>query len=214
VGLSATDPLVLGHLEDGAPLRYSSISEPEEVFSSNRDREKTTKNFPKFRKQKSSSKFNTLGVPKCIQFVESVQEAVPRTRKRRHKGKGFQQKCKGAGSDGDIPFERGSREVSSEGVQGRACEQVRDQNSKYSGVTPKSGINLISGSDSGRSNSSIPIQVGEREKVIQAARLLSIQKEVGFNFEEHDEDTIKQLVEQEKCDRARKMEWEQREVDQ
>jgi hypothetical protein len=56
--------------------------------------------------------------------------------------------------------------------------------------------------------------VGEREKVIQAARLLSIQKEVGFNFEEHDEDTIKQLVEQEKCDRARKMEWEQREVDQ
>jgi hypothetical protein len=56
--------------------------------------------------------------------------------------------------------------------------------------------------------------VGEREEVIQAAKLLSLQKEVGFNFVDQDDVIIKQLVNEEKCDRAKKMEWEQREVDQ
>jgi hypothetical protein len=37
---------------------------------------------------------------------------------------------------------------------------------------------------------------------------------VGFTFEVEEEVTIKQLVELEKCDRVKKMEWEQRECDQ
>jgi hypothetical protein len=56
--------------------------------------------------------------------------------------------------------------------------------------------------------------VGEREKVIQAARLLSIQKGVGFNFTENDGEIISQLVKHETCDRKKKMAWENREGDQ
>jgi hypothetical protein len=194
--------------------RVSSLSEPEEVFISNRVREHDTKNSSKIKKHKSSTKFNTLEVPKCIQFVESVQEVGPRNRRRRQKGKGPQLNHDGAGSDGDFPIERGSTEVVVDGVQGRDSNQMLHHNLKLSGVTPKSGINLISESDSGRSFSTVPLQVGEREEVIQAAKLLSLQKEVGFNFVDQDDVIIKQLVNEEKCDRAKKMEWEQREVDQ
>ncbi|PNX64006.1 hypothetical protein L195_g061905, partial [Trifolium pratense] len=54
-------------------------------------------------------------------------------------------------------------------------------------------------------------QNGDKEKLIEAAKLLSIQKEVGFNFAEEEKLTLKQLVDHEGCDRAKKMEWEQRE---
>jgi hypothetical protein len=49
---------------------------------------------------------------------------------------------------------------------------------------------------------------------VEAAKLLSIQKEVGLTFEEPTTVTIKQLVIQETCDRKKKMDWEQREGDQ
>ncbi|MCI38814.1 hypothetical protein A2U01_0060043 [Trifolium medium] len=52
---------------------------------------------------------------------------------------------------------------------------------------------------------------GEREKLVEAAKLLSIQKEVGFSFEDFDGVTLKQLVDQERSDRAKKREWEQKE---
>jgi hypothetical protein len=83
------------------------------------------------------------------------------------------------------------------------------------GVTPPSGINFLSESEnSSKSTPPIPNQADETEKVIQAAKLLSIQKGVGFTFVDTDDVTIKQLVENEKSDRVKKMEWEQRECDQ
>ncbi|MCI57679.1 hypothetical protein A2U01_0078930, partial [Trifolium medium] len=51
---------------------------------------------------------------------------------------------------------------------------------------------------------------GETEKMLEAAKLLSIQKEVGFPFDELDGVTLKQLVDQERNDRAKKMERERR----
>jgi hypothetical protein len=50
--------------------------------------------------------------------------------------------------------------------------------------------------------------------LIEAAKLLSIQNQVGFNFEEVKDDTIKHLVEQETCDRAKKKDWEDKNGDQ
>jgi hypothetical protein len=50
--------------------------------------------------------------------------------------------------------------------------------------------------------------------MIEAAKLLSIQKEVGFNFEVAEEETLKKLVEQELCDREKKMDWEKSVGDQ
>jgi hypothetical protein len=81
------------------------------------------------------------------------------------------------------------------------------------GATPNSGINLLTDSEiSRKSNNSQQTQKEDREKLIQAAKLLSIQRGVGFSFEINDDLTLKQLVELEKCDRVKKMEWEQREV--
>ncbi|MCH87330.1 hypothetical protein A2U01_0008198 [Trifolium medium] len=54
----------------------------------------------------------------------------------------------------------------------------------------------------------------ERAKVVEAAKLLNIQKEVGFTFEEIEGETIKQLIDQEGCDRVKKLDWEQRNGDQ
>ncbi|MCH96635.1 hypothetical protein A2U01_0017623 [Trifolium medium] len=51
-------------------LRYSSMSEPEEVLSSHRN--KTHKQSTKLKRQKSCSKFNHLAAPKCFQLVEAL----------------------------------------------------------------------------------------------------------------------------------------------
>jgi hypothetical protein len=55
---------------------------------------------------------------------------------------------------------------------------------------------------------------GDREKIIQAAKPLSIQREVGFNFQQPVENTLKHLVQAENVDRAKKTEWENKEGDQ
>jgi hypothetical protein len=84
-----------------------------------------------------------------------------------------------------------------------------------SGGTPTSGINLISGSEGSIVPNSMPQGSDEeKEKLIEAAKLLSIQQEVGFTFEEPTDMTLKQLVDHERGDRAKKMEWERREGDQ
>jgi hypothetical protein len=82
---------------------------------------------------------------------------------------------------------------------------------KQRGGTPSSGINLLSGSDLSAVPDSLPPGFeDERDKLVEAAKLLNIQLEVGFNFEETTNETLKLLIEQERCDRAKKMEWEQR----
>jgi hypothetical protein len=83
------------------------------------------------------------------------------------------------------------------------------------GTILASGINLISGSDgSVVPNSITQGGIEEKEKLIEAAKLLNIQKEVGFTFEDTDDMTLKQLVDHERVDRVKKMEWERREGDQ
>ncbi|MCI16668.1 hypothetical protein A2U01_0037812, partial [Trifolium medium] len=81
--------------------------------------------------------------------------------------------------------------------------------------TPSSGINLISGSVNSKGTGSMANDdTGEREKLLEAAKLFSIQKEVGFSFDELDGATLKQFMDQERNDRAKKMEREQRVGDQ
>ncbi|MCH81494.1 RNA recognition motif [Trifolium medium] len=82
-------------------------------------------------------------------------------------------------------------------------------------VTPPSGINLLSNSETSKVlETALNVNGPEKEKLLEAAKLLSIQKEVGFSFEEAEDAAIKQLIDQERSDRAKKMAWEQREGDQ
>jgi hypothetical protein len=49
---------------------------------------------------------------------------------------------------------------------------------------------------------------------MQGVKLFSIQKEVGFTFEEPDNAIINQLVEHESSDRGKKLEWERKNCNQ
>ncbi|WJX73890.1 hypothetical protein P8452_57618 [Trifolium repens] len=166
---------------------------------------------------KSGAKFPKIGVPKFVQFVESVQDIGPRNRrkKQQQRRRGFRKNPNEAGSDGDIPSELDSDGLRPIDGEESSRRQERARLLMNPGATPNSGINLLSTSEiSGKSNNSQHTQEEDREKLIQAAKLLSIQRGVGFSFEIEDDLTLKQLVELEKCDRAKKMEWEQREGDQ
>jgi hypothetical protein len=82
-------------------------------------------------------------------------------------------------------------------------------------VTPSSGLNLISNSVDSlvRETPSVAAE-GDRVKVMEAAKLLAIQKETGFSFDVNDNVTIAQLIQQEVCDREKKVEWEIKNGDQ
>jgi hypothetical protein len=127
LGQWEANPLGLGRLVDDGELRYSSFSEPEEALSSHRT--KNPKTNPKLRRQKSSSKFNKLGVPKCFQLVEAMKEAGVRGRRRR------------ARSGGDTTsIVEGVVEVG-DSSKSRRLKQMQGENQS---VTPTSGINLLS----------------------------------------------------------------------
>jgi hypothetical protein len=194
-------------------IRYSSLSEPEEVLSSQTP--KVPKNFSKFRKHKSNSKFIPLGVPKCIQLVEIMKEAGPRSRRRRQIDGGVVAGELQKGGDGGATTAVSSAAVSDSNRDGRLRgmeEMVRAENPC---ITPGSGLNLIVGDENSNGSGSLAhSQEGDRDKVVQAAKLLRIQREVGFTFEEPLEDVVKQLVDEENCDRSKKMDWEKRQCDQ
>jgi hypothetical protein len=199
--------------DEGVVLRYSSISEPEEALSSSRAI--FPKKMGKIRKSKPGAKRSKLGVPKCIQFADSVKEIGPRIRRRKQRNRGLQNNSEVVGSDGDTSSVERVTFLQSRGGEGCSRWQGKDPAKTNPGVTPPSGINLLSESEnSSKSTPPFHNQADEREKVIQAAKLLSIQKGVGFTFVDDDDVTIKQLVENEKCDRVKKMEREQRECDQ
>jgi hypothetical protein len=82
-------------------------------------------------------------------------------------------------------------------------------------LTPTSGLNLIDDIEvSEVPETQLPTNMGDRDKVIEAAKLLQIQKQVRFTFAVPEEETLKQLIEEEVSDRAKKMKWEQRICDQ
>jgi hypothetical protein len=215
---SPPDPVNLGLMDPGqlvmeaqfngvrvqeADSRYSTLSEPEEVLGSHRPTNPKSKS--KMRKQKSCSKFNSLGVPKCIKLVEVLKEAGPMVRKRRQ----AEAEVAATGDEGDEDEATTGSLMESDGNIPSTSRLVRVSS------TPASGINHIAGSDMSFVPDSLPQnQTEEKGKLIEAAKLLNIQLEVGFNFEEASTQTLKYLVEQENCDRAKKMEWENRIVDQ
>jgi hypothetical protein len=81
--------------------------------------------------------------------------------------------------------------------------------------TANSGINLIlEDCDSVVPETQATRVEGDRATVVEAAKLLHIRKEVGFTFEVAEDVTIKELAEQEECDRAKKLDVEGRVGDQ
>ncbi|MCH79854.1 RNA recognition motif [Trifolium medium] len=224
---SIPDPILLGHdnlahldpdpskqkyVDEEVVLRYSSVSEPEEVLSSHKT--KSRKQMSKLKKQKSCSKFNQLGVPLCIQLVESLKSGGAKSRRRRIKGAIQSNAEEVGGVEVSMEaFEAGDVISSDAGGYQRRKEKLTGLMTPR--VTPASGINLISGSQSSQVPNYVGVDNGkDKEIAIEAAKLLSIQKEVGFSFEEADGETVKQLMTQERCDRVKKMEWEQKEGDQ
>ncbi|MCH80896.1 hypothetical protein A2U01_0001672 [Trifolium medium] len=212
LGLPTTDPTSFGPQGDEFGMRYSSIAEPKEVLSSHKS--KVIKQIPKLRKQKSCSKFNHLGAPKCLQLVEAVREGGAKATRRRMKGGGPMpgvEDSYGAGGKHQVKGKHGDKKSHRSNNQQNQMELPGPTIQRH---TPSSGINLISKSENSNVPDSGPHNSDEgREKLVETAKLLGIQK-VGFTFEEADGVTLKQLVDQERCDRAKKMEWEQREGDQ
>ncbi|GAU15961.1 hypothetical protein TSUD_41840 [Trifolium subterraneum] len=140
-------------------LRYSSVSEPEEIRSSSRLC--TTKKASKLRKQKSCSKFNHIAAPKCLQLVEAIKESGVKFRRRRMKGGGAV-----TGGDGDlaevgrVQFDSKEGELKSPGGRSQQNHKVRS-GMVVNGQTPTSGLRLISGDSSASSSG---FNVVEKEK--------------------------------------------------
>jgi hypothetical protein len=178
VGFHLPISIPFGPNPEGSVSRYSTLSEPEEVFQTHRSRVQSR--GAKSNRQKSLPKFPQLGVPKCLQLVEALQDGGGQARRRRGKAYG------GAKA-------------------GEASKGVAVNS------TPSSGLNLISEDvNSMVSGPQLLEQNEERVKVLEAARLLKTQKEVGFTFEMEDEDIIRELVVKENDDRAKMMDGEQK----
>ncbi|WJX25913.1 hypothetical protein P8452_14901 [Trifolium repens] len=207
LGLNNQTSPFAGPNQEEEETRVSFISEPEDVLLSHLS--VVPKKVSKWRKHKQSSKFPQLGVPKCLQLVEAVQEGVQKSRRRRHKG--------GGGTA------VGERSGGTEEVLGRSESSGNEDNNVNLVMHPQfssnhianSGINLIlEDGDSLVPETQNDSNEGDRALVVEAAKLLQIQKEVGFSFEVVEDVTIKQLVEQEECDRAKKLAMEGRNGDQ
>jgi hypothetical protein len=117
----------------------------------------------------------------------------------------------------------GERSGGTEEVLGRSESSGNEDNNVNLVMHPQfssnhianSGINLIlEDGDSLVPETQNDSNEGDRALVVEAAKLLQIQKEVGFAFEVVEDVTIKQLVEQEECDRAKKLDVEGRVGDQ
>jgi hypothetical protein len=185
--------------------RYSSISEPEEVFSPLRT--KVPKKTSNLKRNKSCAKFNQLGVPKCMQLAEAIKEGGHKGRRRRQRGGGC---VSGAqmGQEGEGPQQASSNVHGGSTEVGSRREEGLPHSSNYVQI-PVSGVALISvGEGLGGTEKRSNAIDGERGKLIEAAKLLVIQKEVGFTFEEPEVDTLKQLVDKELNDRAMMMDRE------
>jgi hypothetical protein len=61
-----------------------------------------------------------------------------------------------------------------------------------------------------------PLNVSEndRNKVLEAVKIMGIQNEVGFTFQVEDGDIVKQLIQHEHSDKNKKMDWDHQNVDQ
>jgi hypothetical protein len=216
VGLNDPIQNVVGPSRVEEELRLSSMSEPEEVFQSHR--EKFPNRFPKSKRQSSNalSKSQLIGAPKCVRFLEAVKDGFPRNRRRRGKeevGPSEEEEVGSRISTGDGAGGMEERVVGGSGANQR--DVVVPILTPVLSVTPSSGLNLISNSVDSlvRETPSVAAE-GDRVKVMEAAKLLAIQKETGFSFDVNDNVTIAQLIQHEVCDREKKVEWEIKNGDQ
>ncbi|GAU18966.1 hypothetical protein TSUD_229570 [Trifolium subterraneum] len=122
LGLTHSDPFILGLQGEFLGSRYTSLSEPEEVLSSHRN--KVPKHSSKSHKHKPGVKFNPLGVPKCVKIREAVKDVGAKAKRRRRQ----QEEFRGGGGISVKPEVEQPKRIS--------C-----------GITPPSGINLLPGSD-------------------------------------------------------------------
>jgi hypothetical protein len=213
MGLVDPDPPFLGVLVEDGIIRDSSLSEPEETLSPFRSI--NPRHNHRNKKLNSLSNANNLGVPKCIKLVEAVKEMGARVKQRRQKGGEGISTMREDEEDVAGLMEVEVVEASEDGDADQYRRKGEGREAFHGVSTPASGINLLSGSETSRVSDSLPQSLNEdKDKYVEAAKLLSIQKNVGFSFVEATSDTLKHLVEQENCDRIKKMEWELKEGDQ
>ncbi|KAK2375108.1 hypothetical protein QL285_076019 [Trifolium repens] len=150
--------------------------------------------------------------PKCIQFVEAVQNGRKGDRKKKgRKGSSHHQRSHSTQShDGGSGFDSVQNEegeVSS--TEGREVEKVKETVEFQA-----SGAALLVGDDNSQgSNSEGETVNGDMALQREAKKLLVIQKTVGFSFEVEDRVVCNKMMEDEIRDRAQKLERETVNVD-
>jgi hypothetical protein len=192
----------------------SSISESQELSLEG----EVTSPFPYVYKEKGKKKSkhhqqqSQMGVPKCIQLVEVVQQGRMGVKKnKRNKSSESGQIC-GAGLGGDSgvsgaggAIDRGDED----NIEAAAIPQVTEP------VILGSGVLLLQGDENSiNSDEQGSAKSGQRLLQKEASKLLQIQKSVGFSFELEDQEVCDRMVENELRDRAQKVVREQTIVDQ
>jgi hypothetical protein len=170
--------------------------------------------FPYIQKEKGKNKSRqpSLGVPKCIQLVEAVNNG----RKGARKKKGRKGTARAGVSHESI--DSGDRLVSKEASVGNneVCTGeeeestlVRQQEVGGSGVEA-----LLREENSQNSEVQETGKIAENLLLKEASTLLGIQKAVGFTFEMEDNEVCDKMIADELRDRAQKVEREQVNGDQ
>ncbi|GAU21869.1 hypothetical protein TSUD_33660 [Trifolium subterraneum] len=96
LGSTNSDPNDLGLQGEIMGSRYTSLSEPEEAFSSHRAL--APRRTQKLNKNRSGPKFNPLGAPTCIKLREAVKEVGAKARRGRRLKEGRGGEVSGDGS--------------------------------------------------------------------------------------------------------------------
>jgi hypothetical protein len=154
-----------------------------------------------------------LGVPKFIQFSEAVKEGGGKWRRKKEvQGKEVNEQIQEGSGDSSTGDDVGSDSGEEIGtmvpmtLEGGVLEIVLPSVNP----SPPSGVNLLLCDGSFQEGAN----TGTDYQHLEAAKLLQIQKNVGFCYEVHDSVAVKELIIDEVRDRSKKQEWEQREVPQ
>jgi hypothetical protein len=198
-GLDYSDTISLIELRRGAEIELHNqiTQELEPKAVGRRGRSRKPKDKPKF------PKLPTMGKPKFIQLEEAMKEGGGRLRKRKQEAE-KKEPC-----DGGIVVKDSAECLLQEDVPPPTPAQCPFQEAFLEVVlpaiqtTPISGLNLL--------------QQGDREEgldgsaiIPETIKLLQIQQEVGFCYNETDEEVVKVLTIEEQRDRSKKQIWEQK----
>ncbi|MCH81539.1 hypothetical protein A2U01_0002328, partial [Trifolium medium] len=151
-------------------------------------------------KAKSKSLVTHMGTPKCFQIIEAAKGGKSRVRKK--KGNNGSEKGNDVGGQ-----QQSNEEVDESRVESRIA--VEFDSSCRTPLPSSSGVDLLLMEDGSKTPIS-PESLVYGEVLLQneAAKLLEIQKTVGFTFEVEDRDVCEKMVEDELRDRAQKVERE------